>query len=59
MKHTSIQKQNYNRHREHNKHVAEFHKNHAYQVENGLNGNSWLAKWETFFYKNFLSLFKR
>ncbi|WP_162878679.1 hypothetical protein [Peribacillus butanolivorans] len=50
MKHNSMHQW----HKEHNKRVAEFHKNHAAQVANGENGNGWLAKLETSFFNKVL-----
>ncbi|KQL33977.1 hypothetical protein AN960_20275 [Bacillus sp. FJAT-25509] len=37
-------------HTKHNERVAEFHKQHAIQIENGENGNGLLAKWERYIY---------
>ncbi|MEK4931666.1 hypothetical protein BWGOE4_17980 [Bacillus mycoides] len=37
-------------HKEHNKRIAEFHKNHEIEIQRGENGNGLLAKWERFFY---------
>lgn len=42
--------------KEHNKRVAEFHKNHALKIERGENGNGLLAKWERFVYNKGKSL---
>ncbi|WP_196426606.1 hypothetical protein [Lysinibacillus cavernae] len=36
--------------KEHHKRVKDFHKNHALELENGENGNGFLAKWERFVY---------
>lgn len=44
--------------KEHNKRVAEFHKNHASRIERGENGNGLLAKWERFVYSKGRSLIK-
>lgn len=37
-------------HKEHNKRITEFHKNHEIEIECGENGNGLLARWERFFY---------
>ncbi|EJR02815.1 hypothetical protein [Bacillus cereus] len=37
-------------HKEHNKRIAECHKNHEIEIQRGENGNGLLAKWERFFY---------
>lgn len=37
-------------HKEHNKRIAEFHKNHEIEIQYDENGNGLLAKWESFFY---------
>lgn len=44
--------------KEHNKRVAEFHKNHAAQIANGENGDGWLAKLERFTYNKGKALFQ-
>lgn len=58
MKKNSLHIQNYNRHKEHNERVTEFHRNHAFQIANGQNGTGWLAKLERFVYNKGISLFK-
>lgn len=58
MKNNSLHIQNYNRHKEHNKRVAEFHKNHASQIINGENGTGWLAKLERYIYSKGSAIFK-
>ena len=58
MENNSLHIRNYNRHKEHNKRVAEFHKSHASQIANGENGNSWLAKLERYVYNKGMTLFK-
>jgi hypothetical protein len=45
-------------HTKHNERVAEFHKQHAIQIENGENGNGLLAKWERFIYFKGRNVFK-
>ncbi|MFF2875463.1 hypothetical protein ACFVR2_03985 [Gottfriedia sp. NPDC057991] len=45
-------------HTKHNERVAEFHKQHALQIENGENGNGLLAKWERFIYFKGRTVFK-
>ena len=45
-------------HNEHNKRIAEFHKNHEIEIQRGENGNSLIAKWERFFYNNVISPLK-
>lgn len=50
MKHNSLHQW----HKEHNKSVAEFHKNHAAQVANGENGDGCAAKLERLFYNKVL-----
>lgn len=47
------------RHKEHNKRIAEFHKNHEIEIQRGENGNSLLSKWERFFYNNVISPLKK
>ena len=42
----------------HNKRIAEFHKNHEIEIQRGENGKSLLAKWERFFYNNVISPLK-
>ncbi|AZN43413.1 hypothetical protein [Paenibacillus albus] len=46
-------------HHKHNTRVAEFHKLHAEQLEQGTNGTSWLARWERFVYTNGKRLIKK
>ncbi|WP_179301690.1 hypothetical protein [Neobacillus jeddahensis] len=46
-------------HKEHNKRIAEFHKNHEMKIQRGENGNDLLAKWERFFYNNVISPLKK
>lgn len=46
------------RHKNHNKQVAEFHKNHEIEIQRGENGKGLLAKWERFFYNNVISPLK-
>ncbi|MGE7762418.1 hypothetical protein [Peribacillus sp. NPDC097895] len=45
-------------HKEHNKRIAEFHKNHEIEIQCGENGNGLLAKWERFFYNKVISPLK-
>ncbi|PEC50790.1 hypothetical protein [Bacillus sp. AFS096315] len=45
-------------HTKHNERVAEFHKQHALQIENGENGNGLLAKLERFVYFKGRNAFK-
>jgi hypothetical protein len=45
--------------KEHNKRVAEFHQKHEAAIQRGENGNSLLARWERFFYKNIISPLKK
>ncbi|MEV5036744.1 hypothetical protein MRBLBA21_001536 [Peribacillus frigoritolerans] len=46
-------------HKEHNKRIAEFHKNHEIEIQRGENGNGLLAKWERFFYNNVIFPLKK
>ena len=46
------------RHKNHNKRVAEFHINHEIEIQRGENGKGLLAKWEIFFYNNVISPLK-
>ncbi|MET3194806.1 hypothetical protein [Bacillus sp. OAE603] len=46
-------------HKKHNKQVAEFHKKHEIEIQSGLNGNGLIAKWERYFYNNFISPLKK
>jgi len=46
-------------HIEHNKQVAEFHKKHEIEIQQGENGNSLLAKWERYFYNKVISPLKK
>ncbi|WP_433773780.1 hypothetical protein [Bacillus wiedmannii] len=46
-------------HKEHNKRVSEFHKNHEIKIQRGENGNSLLAKWERYFYNKIISPLKK
>ncbi len=45
-------------HKEHNKRVTEFHKDHAAKVERGENGVGFLAKWERLVYNKGKALIK-
>jgi len=36
--------------KEHNKRIKDFHKKHALELENGVNGDGLLARWERFVY---------
>ncbi|MGE7921297.1 hypothetical protein ACQKM9_20505 [Viridibacillus sp. NPDC093762] len=45
-------------HKEHNKRIAEFHKNHEIEIQRGENGDGLLAKWERFFYNKVISPLK-
>jgi len=58
-KHAShLHKRLYTLHTKHNEGVADFHKQHALQIENGENGNGLLAKWERFVYFKGRNAFK-
>ncbi|MCU7668016.1 hypothetical protein [Bacillus thuringiensis] len=45
-------------HKEHNKRIEKFHKNHEIEIQRGENGNGLLAKWERFFYNKVISPLK-
>ncbi|XZF74586.1 hypothetical protein ACSBO6_13320 [Bacillus sp. AL-1R] len=45
-------------HTKQNERVAEFHKQHVIQIENGKNGNGLLAKWERFVYYKGRNVFR-
>ena len=45
-------------HKNHNKRIAKFHKNHETKIQRGENGYGLLAKWERFFYNNVISTIK-
>ncbi|SEO61603.1 hypothetical protein [Paenibacillus sp. OV219] len=46
-------------HHKHNSRVAEYHKLHMEQLEQGTNGTSWLARWERFVYTRGQRLIKK